>query len=103
MRPVKDEVCPYGSDCFTCRLPDCRCAGSCASRYNRLPGERTKSDAARKAYRKKMNEQEAAKVLRDYLENREMPAVVYAAICLAVDRLEGGRSRSVMEYREGRV
>lgn len=50
-----------------------------------------------------MNEREAAKVLRDYLENREMPAVVYAAICLAVDRLEGGRSRSVMEYREGRV
>ena len=47
--------------------------------------------------------QKAAKVLRDYLENREMPAVVYAAICLAVDRLEGGRSRSVMEYREGRV
>ncbi len=50
-----------------------------------------------------MNEQEAAKVLRDYLENREMPAVVYAAICLAVDRLEGDRGRSVMEYREGRV
>ena len=94
MRPVKDEICPYGSDCFTCRLPDCRCAGSCASRYNRLPGERTKSDAARKAYRKKMEKN---------LENREMPAVVYAAICLAVDRLEGGRGRSVMEYREGRV
>lgn len=50
-----------------------------------------------------MNEQEAAKVLRDYLENREMPVVVYAAICLAVDRLEGDRGRSVMEYREGRV
>mgnify|MGYP006922248696 FL=1 len=61
MRPVKDEVCPYGSDCFTCRLPDCRCAGSCASRYNRLPGERTKSDAARKAYRKKMEEKEGTK------------------------------------------
>lgn len=49
-----------------------------------------------------MNEQEAAKVLRDYLENREMPAVVYAAICLAVDRLEGDRGRSVMEYRDER-
>lgn len=61
MRPVKDEVCPYGSDYFTCRLPDCRCAGSCASRYNRLPGERTKSDAARKAYRKKMEEKEGTK------------------------------------------
>lgn len=53
---MKDEVCPYGSDCFTCR-----CAGSCASRYNRLPGERTKSDAARKAYRKKMEEKEGTK------------------------------------------
>ena len=30
----------------------------------------------------------AAAVLRDYLENREMPATVYAAICTAIDRLE---------------
>ena len=58
---MKDEVCPYGSDCFTSRLPDFRCAGSCASRYNRLPGKRTKSDAARKAYRKKMEEKEGTK------------------------------------------
>lgn len=30
----------------------------------------------------------AAAVLRDYLENREMPATVYVAICAAIDRLE---------------
>lgn len=30
----------------------------------------------------------AAAVLRDYLENREMPATVYAAICTAIRRLE---------------
>ena len=38
-------------------LPDCRCAGSCASRYNRLPSEKVRSDAARKAYRKKMQKE----------------------------------------------
>lgn len=37
--------------------PDCRCAGSCASRYNRLPSEKVRSDAARKAYRKKMQKE----------------------------------------------
>lgn len=46
----------------------------------------------------------AAAVLRDYLENREMPATVYAAICTAIRRLEGpettDRPHSVMEYRE---
>ena len=30
----------------------------------------------------------AAAVLRDYLENREMPATVYVAICTAIRRLE---------------
>ena len=30
----------------------------------------------------------AAAVLRNYLENREMPATVYAAICTAIHRLE---------------
>ena len=46
----------------------------------------------------------AAAVLRDYLENREMPATVYAAICTSIRRLEGpeltDRPHSVMEYRE---
>lgn len=46
----------------------------------------------------------AAAVLRGYLENREMPATVYAAICTAIRRLEGpettDRPHSVMEYRE---
>lgn len=46
----------------------------------------------------------AAAVLRAYLENREMPAVVYTAICTAIRRLEGpettDRPHSVMEYRE---
>lgn len=50
------EVAPV-VHCFTCRLPDCRCAGSCASRYNRLPSEKVRSDAARKAYRKKMQKE----------------------------------------------
>lgn len=31
-----------------------------------------------------MDEKKAAAVLRDYLENREMPATVYAAICVAI-------------------
>ena len=30
----------------------------------------------------------AAAVLREYLENREMPATVYVAICTAIHRLE---------------
>ena len=46
----------------------------------------------------------AAAVLRDYLENREMPATVYAAICTAIRRLEGpettDRPHSVMEYKD---
>lgn len=29
-----------------------------------------------------------AAVLREYLENREMPATVYAAICVAIRKLE---------------
>lgn len=45
-----------------------------------------------------------AAVLRDYLENREMPATVYAAICTAIRRLEGpettDRPHSVMEYKD---
>lgn len=36
-----------------------------------------------------MSDKQAAEALRDYLENREMPAVVYAAICMAIQRLEG--------------
>lgn len=51
-----------------------------------------------------MSDKQAAAALREYLENREMPAVVYAAICVAIHRLEGpvttDRPRSVMEYRE---
>lgn len=46
----------------------------------------------------------AAAVLRDYLENREMPATVYAAICTAIRRLEEpettDRPHSVMEYKD---
>nr|DAT60205.1 MAG TPA: hypothetical protein [Caudoviricetes sp.] len=45
----------------------------------------------------------AAAALRAYLENREMPATVYAAICVAIRRLEGpettDRPHSVMEYK----
>lgn len=41
-----------------------------------------------------MDEKKAAAVLRDYLENREMPATVYAAICVAIERLEGGTDES---------
>lgn len=41
-----------------------------------------------------MNEKKAAAVLRDYLENREMPATVYAAICVAIERLKGGTDES---------
>ena len=51
-----------------------------------------------------MSDKQAAAVLRDYLENREMPATVYAAICTAIHRLEGpettDRPRSVMEYKD---
>lgn len=51
-----------------------------------------------------MSDKQAAAALRAYMENREMPAVVYAAICVAIRRLEGpettDRPRSVMEYRE---
>lgn len=51
-----------------------------------------------------MSDKQAAAALRTYLENREMPAVVYAAICVAIRRLEGpvttDRPHSVMEYRE---
>lgn len=36
-----------------------------------------------------MSDKQAAAALRDYLENREMPATVYAAICVAILRLEG--------------
>lgn len=36
-----------------------------------------------------MSDKQAAAALRDYLENREMPATVYAAICVAIQRLEG--------------
>ena len=36
-----------------------------------------------------MSDKQAAAALRAYLENREMPAVVYAAICVAIRRLEG--------------
>lgn len=53
-----------------------------------------------------MSDKQAAAALRAYLENREMPAVVYTAICVAIRRLEGpeatDRPRSVMEYREVR-
>ncbi len=35
-----------------------------------------------------MKDKQAAAVLRDYLENREMPATVYAAICTAIRKLE---------------
>lgn len=46
----------------------------------------------------------AAAVLQDYLENREMPATVYAAICTAIRRLEEpettDRPHSVMEYKD---
>ena len=36
-----------------------------------------------------MSDKQAAAALREYQENREMPAVVYAAICVAIQRLEG--------------
>lgn len=36
-----------------------------------------------------MSDKQAAVALRDYLENREMPATVYTAICVAIQRLEG--------------
>lgn len=46
----------------------------------------------------------AAAALRAYLENREMPATVYAAICVAIRRLEEpettDRPHSVMEYKD---
>lgn len=51
-----------------------------------------------------MSDKQAAAALREYLENRNMPAVVYAAICTAIRRLEGpetaDRPRSVMEYKD---
>lgn len=51
-----------------------------------------------------MSDEQAAVALRDYLENREMPATVYAAICVAIQRLEGpettDRPHSVMEYKD---
>lgn len=50
-----------------------------------------------------MSDKQAAEALRAYLENREMPAVVYTAICVAIRRLEGPVTtgpHSVMEYRE---
>ena len=51
-----------------------------------------------------MRDKQAAAVLREYLENREMPATVYTAICTAIRRLEEPetteRPHSVMEYRE---
>lgn len=36
-----------------------------------------------------MSDKQAAAALREYLENREMPETVYAAICVAIRRLEG--------------
>lgn len=76
---------------------DCPASGRKAMRH----GKRTEKRCRKRE--SGMDEKKAADLLRDYLENREMLAVVYAAICLAVDRLEGDRGRSVMEYREGRV
>ena len=35
-----------------------------------------------------MSEKQAAAALREYLENREMPATVYVAICVAIRKLE---------------
>lgn len=35
-----------------------------------------------------MSDKQAAAALREYLENREMPATVYAAICVAIRKLE---------------
>ncbi len=39
----------------------------------------------------------------DFLDCNSVVAPVAGDVYVAVDRLEGGRSRSVMEYREGRV
>lgn len=52
------EVAPV-VHCWECEHS--RCAGSCASRYNRLPSEKVRSDAARKAYRKKIKMQKEGK------------------------------------------
>lgn len=35
-----------------------------------------------------MSDKQAAAALREYLENREMPATVYVAICVAIRKLE---------------
>lgn len=35
-----------------------------------------------------MGDKQAAAALREYLENREMPATVYVAICVAIRKLE---------------
>ena len=43
-----------------------------------------------------MDEKKAAAVLRDYLENREMPAAVYAAICVAIERWGGRREQAAV-------
>lgn len=83
------------------------CAVLCAAEERLRELLRPSSSASAPAGAEKQTAQDmttAAAVLRDYLENREMPATVYAAICTAIRRLEGSkttdRPHSVMEYND---
>lgn len=94
--------CGYEQNCGVHGCAVLRAAEERLREQMRLPSSASAPEEAEKQTAQDMVT--AAAVLRDYLENREMPATVYAAICTAIRRLEGpettDRPHSVMEYKD---
>jgi len=78
--------CGYEHSCGVHGCAVLRTAEERLREQMRLPSSASAPEEAEKQTAQDMVT--AAAVLRDYLENREMPATVYAAICTAIDRLE---------------
>lgn len=78
--------CGYERSCGVHGCAVLRAAEERLREQMRLPSSASAPEEAEKQTAQDMTT--AAAVLRDYLENREMPATVYAAICTAIDRLE---------------